>query len=47
MKVAYTMPLPADGAVAGYEFRIAPSRVAGEIEGRARAHARFEQALTA
>jgi len=45
MKVTYTMPLPADGAVAAYEFRIGPRRVVGEIDRRARARERFEQAL--
>ena len=45
MKVTYMMPLPADGAVAGYEFRIGPRRVVGEIDARGRARERFEQAL--
>ena len=37
MKVTYTMPLPADGAVAGYEFRVGARRVVGEIDRRASA----------
>lgn len=45
MKVTYTVPLPADGAVAGYEFRIGARRVVGEIDRRASARERFEQAL--
>jgi Ca-activated chloride channel family protein len=45
MKVTYTMPLPADGAVAGYEFRVGTRRVVGEIDRRASARERFEQAL--
>ena len=45
MKVTYTMPLPADGAVAGYEFRIGARRVVGEIDRRASARERFERAL--
>jgi Ca-activated chloride channel family protein len=39
------MPLPADGAVAGYEFRVGARRVVGEIDSRASARERFEQAL--
>lgn len=45
MKVTYTMPLPADGAVAAYEFRIGSRRVVGEIDRRAQARERFEKAL--
>src|SRR6266705_150329 len=45
LKVAYTLPLPADGAVAGYEFRVGPRRVIGEIDRRAEARRRFEKAL--
>src|SRR6059036_2022127 len=45
MKVTYVMPLPADGAVAAYEFRVGPRRVVGEIDRRSRAHERFEEAL--
>ncbi len=45
MKVTYTMPLPADGAVAGYEFRVGPRRLVGEIDRRVKARERFEKAL--
>ena len=45
LKVTYTMPLPADGAVAAYEFVIGDRRVVGEIDRRARARDRFERAL--
>ena len=45
LKVTYTMPLPADGAVAAYEFLIGDRRVVGEIDRRARARDRFERAL--
>jgi Ca-activated chloride channel family protein len=45
LKVIYGMPLPADGAVAAYEFRIGARRVVGEIDRRAAARDRFEKAL--
>jgi len=45
MKVTYAMPLPAEGAVAGYEFRVGPRRVVGEIDLRAKARERFEKAM--
>jgi Ca-activated chloride channel family protein len=45
LRVIYTMPLPADGAVAGYEFRIGERRVNGKIEKREKAREQFEQAL--
>ncbi len=46
LKVTYSTPLPADGAVAGYEFRIGARRVVGEIDRRSSARQRFEEALT-
>jgi Ca-activated chloride channel family protein len=45
MAVTYRMPLPADGAVSGYAFRIGERRIAGEIDRRAAARERFEQAI--
>ncbi|RMH31191.1 MAG: hypothetical protein D6692_00745 [Planctomycetota bacterium] len=45
LRVSYTMPLPADGAVGGYAFTIGDRRVVGEIEGRRAARQRFEEAM--
>ena len=45
LKAIYTMPLPAGGAVAAYQFRIGERRVVGEIDRRETARERFEQAL--
>ena len=45
LQVSYTMPLPADGAVAGYEFRIGERRVIGRVENREQAREQFEEAL--
>lgn len=43
----YLLPLPADGAVAAFAFTIGGRRIAGEIERRATARERLEQALAA
>src|SRR5512145_802931 len=45
LHVTYSVPLPADGAVAGYEFRVGERRVTGEIDRRAAARERFEKAI--
>ena len=45
LAVTYLLPLPADGAVAGFAFTIGARRVVGEIDRRAQARARFETAL--
>src|SRR6266702_769544 len=45
LKLVYATPLPPDGAVAAYEFRIGDRRVVGEIDRRALARERFERAL--
>lgn len=45
LTVTYLVPLPADGAVAGYAFRIGDLRVVGEIDRKARARERFEEAV--
>jgi len=45
LEVLYTFPLPAEGAVAGYEFRIGERRVVGRIDRRAAARERYAQAL--
>ena len=45
LEVLYTFPLPAEGAVAAYEFRIGERRVIGRIDRRAAARERYEQAI--
>src|SRR5688572_10093739 len=45
LEVEYKVPLPADAAVAGYELSIGEQRIVGEIERRADARERFEQAI--
>ena len=44
LHVTYRMPLPADGAVSAYEFRIAGRVVAGRVEKKAEAREQFERA---
>jgi Ca-activated chloride channel family protein len=43
--VTYLMPLPADGAVSGYAFTIGARRVVGEVDRRAAARERYEEAI--
>src|SRR5262245_7693267 len=45
LTVTYLFPLPADGAVAGYEFRIGERRVTGQVDRREAARERYERAL--
>jgi Ca-activated chloride channel family protein len=45
LAVTYRLPLPADGAVSGYAFRIGGRRIVGQIDGWAAARERFEQAV--
>jgi Ca-activated chloride channel family protein len=45
LHVRYQLPLPADAAVSGFEFRLGDLRVVGEIDRRSSARERFEQAL--
>jgi Ca-activated chloride channel family protein len=45
LALTYQLPLPADGAVAAFSFRIGDRRVVGEIDRREAARDRFEQAL--
>jgi Ca-activated chloride channel homolog len=45
LRVTYQVPLPSDGAVAGFRFRIGADDVVGEIERKDRARERFEQAI--
>jgi Ca-activated chloride channel family protein len=45
LAVTYSLPLPADGAVSGFSFRVGGRRVVGEIDRRREARERYEQAL--
>lgn len=45
LRVTYRMPLPADGAVSGYAFRIGDRRIVGEVDKKRAARERFERAL--
>src|SRR5690349_18351107 len=45
LTVTYLMPLPADGAVSGYAFTIGERRIVGEVDRKAAARERFEQAI--
>ncbi len=45
LKVTYQLPLPADGAVSGFAFRIGEKRVVGEIDPKKKARERFEEAI--
>ncbi|MDB4945641.1 MAG: Inter-alpha-trypsin inhibitor domain protein [Labilithrix sp.] len=45
LHVTYRMPLPHDGAVSGYSFRIGARTIAGKIDRKESARARFEEAI--
>ncbi len=45
LKVTYSLPLPADGAVSGFAFRIGEERVVGQVDAKHKARERFEQAI--
>lgn len=45
LHVTYKMPLPADGAVSGYEFTIGGRTISGRVEPKALAREQFEQAI--
>ncbi|HEY5951084.1 MAG TPA: VIT domain-containing protein, partial [Kofleriaceae bacterium] len=45
LKVTYRMPLPADGAISGYEFVIGERVVKGVIDKKRQARERFERAI--
>lgn len=45
LHLVFRLPLPADAAVAGFEFRLGERRIVGDIDRRDRARERFEQAL--
>ena len=45
LRVTYKMPLPVDGAVSGYAFRIGSRSVTGKVDRKESARARFEEAI--
>ncbi|WP_169796637.1 VIT domain-containing protein [Chondromyces crocatus] len=45
LEVTYSLPLPADAAVSGFAFRVGGRRIVGEVDGRMKARARYEEAL--
>jgi len=45
LHVTYTLPLPADGSVSGFSFRLGSQRIVGEIDRREAARERFEEAI--
>ncbi|CAN0547882.1 unnamed protein product, partial [Laminaria digitata] len=45
LHVQYLLPLPADGAVSGFSFKIADELVAGEVQTKQVAQERYTQAL--
>jgi Ca-activated chloride channel family protein len=45
LTVTYQLPLPADAAVSGFSFTIGERHVVGEVDRRAKARERFEEAI--
>lgn len=45
LRVTYSLPLPADGAVSGFAFRIGDERVVGQVDAKHKARERFENAI--
>jgi Ca-activated chloride channel family protein len=45
LTVTYSLPIPVDAAVGGYEFRIGDRRIVGEVDKRERARERYEEAI--
>jgi Ca-activated chloride channel homolog len=45
LRVTYKMPLPVDGAVSGYAFRVGTRTITGKVDRKESARARFEEAI--
>lgn len=45
LRVTYQLPLPEDGAVSGFSFRVGERVIVGEVDRKDRARERFEQAI--
>ncbi len=45
LTVTYQLPLPAEGAVSGFAFRVGDKRVVGEVDTKKKARQRFEDAV--
>jgi Ca-activated chloride channel homolog len=45
LEVLYALPLPADGAVLGYEIQVGERRIVGEVRSRDEAQAAYREAL--
>jgi Ca-activated chloride channel homolog len=45
LHVVYKLPLPADGAVSGFKFRVGDRTIVGEVDRKAAARERFEEAV--
>lgn len=45
LRVTYQLPLPEDGAVSGFSFRVGERVIVGEVDRKERARERFEQAI--
>jgi len=47
LTVRYQVPLPADAAVSGFSFELAGQRIVGEVDRKAKARERYEEAIVA
>ena len=45
LEVTYTLPLPADGAVVGFDIRVGEKRIVGEVESHDKALKKYREAL--
>lgn len=45
LRVTYQLPLPEDGAVSGFSFKVGDREIVGEVDRKDRARERFEEAI--